>query len=169
MAVETLFKSDSCAIGLSNGVFLCVWVGEATVEAADQIEQSITKRSGEFPKGIGLVTIVPEHAPPPKGPARNRIAELLGRAQNVKGSAVCFEGSGLRATLVRSIVTGITLIGRMNFPHKVFAGLEAGTAFVHACMVQGGTPVPEKRVLIDEIAAWRQSLTAQPGAAPRAS
>lgn len=160
MAVETLWKTKDCALGLTHGFFICVWLGDATVEAADQLEQNINTRSAEFPKGVGLVTIVLEHSPPPSSAARNRIGELLGRAKNVKGSAVCFEGTGLRATVVRTIVTGITLIGRMNFPHKVFAGLEAGAAFVHACMVQGGAPVPEKRAVIDELAAWRRSLTA---------
>jgi hypothetical protein len=167
--VELLWRSDDCALGLSNGIFVCVWLGNATVEAADKIEQTINARRGEFPAGLGLVTVVLEKSPPPSSAARNRIAELLGRAQNVKGSAVCFEGTGLKATMVRTIVTGITLLGRLAFPHKVFASIESGTAFVHACMTQGNAPVPDRRVLIDQISAWRASLTAPAGAATTAS
>ncbi|MFT3707360.1 MAG: hypothetical protein QM817_06800 [Archangium sp.] len=158
--VETLWRDADCALGLSNGVFVCVWLNNATVENSDRIEKTIDELRGRFPAGIGLVTVVLEKAPPPTSPVRNRIAELLGRAQNVKGSAVCFEGTGLKATMVRTIVTGITLLGRLKFPHKVFASIESGTAFVHACMTQGNAPVPDRRVLIDEISAWRQQLTA---------
>lgn len=157
--VETLWRNDECAMGLIDGLFVCVWLGLPTVLAADEIEKCIRARSSQFPKGSGLVTIVLANAPPPERAARTRIAEILRDAQNVKASAVCFEGTGLRATIVRTVVTGINLMASMSFPHKVFATFESGVAFVHETMTQASIAVPPVPTLVKAIADWRASLT----------
>ena len=72
------------------------------------------------PEGIGLVTVIEAHAPSPENDARARIAEFLGTADYVQASGVAFEGTGFRAAAVRSIVSGLTMLARQPFEHKVF-------------------------------------------------
>jgi len=157
--VETLWQNEECALGLIDGVFVCVWVGNPTVRAADEIERCFKEHGPRFSKGAGLITIVLANAPPPESAARKRIAEILSNSQNLKASAVCFEGSGLRATIVRTVVTGINLMARLAFPHKVFATFESGVAFVHGTLSQASIAMPEAKTLVTAISAWRATLT----------
>ena len=41
-------------------------------------------------------------------------------------SAVVFEGTGFRASVIRSVVIGISMLSRPKCPHMVFASTSAG-------------------------------------------
>ena len=89
----------------------------------------------------------------------NRLADALSGAPCVRGSGVCFEGTGLRATIVRSVVTGLSLLSSFPFPHKVFGSLTEGVAFVNERLDAAGAPMIQTAKVVSEIERWRTGLT----------
>jgi len=113
-------KHSDYALAHWQQIFAVIWRRETTVEGADDLRASCTAFARTQPRGIGLLTVVESGAPMPPAPARRAIADFLASGSTfIKCSAVVFEGSGFRAAAVRSVVTGLTLMARQAYPHKV--------------------------------------------------
>lgn len=124
--IPTLVHSEhDFALGFAGPVYCVIWRNETTVEGGEKLHagyNAFRKHSQH-----GLVTIVEEGAPLPKPEARERIAKFLGDSSDtLVVSAVIFEGSGFRSAAVRGVVTGLTLVARQAYPHRVFGTLDGG-------------------------------------------
>ncbi len=59
------------------------------------------------------------------------VSELIRKyTQSIRGAAVVSEGTGFRATAVRSLVTAIHIAGRASHPTKVFATVPDALAWL---------------------------------------
>lgn len=95
------------------------------------ISRYVLKLSEEHRQGIGVLTIIEPDAKPPGADARSALSTMFKTvADGVAISAVVFEGSGFGASLVRSVATGLTLVARQPFPHRVFSGVESAAEWV---------------------------------------
>lgn len=159
MPSPSLFEKtpDYAMMSLDN-LFVILWRKNTTLEGIAKLVKHLAAEAAKNPKGMGLVTIVPTTAVPPPNEVRGKLASALSEAVFVKGSAVCFEGTGLRATIVRSVVTGLTLLSPPPFPHKVFGTLESGVEFVNQNLEKAGAPTSTTSRVVKDIEAWRQSL-----------
>ena len=120
--------ADYC-MGTRNGVLILIWRQETTIDGVEAVRREIELLGRAHPKGIGLLTIVEQAAPMPSSQARNGLARTLADfGKVINHSAVVFEGGGFRAAAIRGVVTGLTLLARPPFPHKVFATLEDGAS-----------------------------------------
>ncbi|HET9953731.1 MAG TPA: hypothetical protein VFQ61_04490 [Polyangiaceae bacterium] len=127
---RTVATSPDYALATWQQVFAVIWRRETTLEGAGHLRSACTAFAQHHPKGIGLLTIVESGAPLPVSAVRKEIAAFLGDASSfIKCSAVIFEGSGFRAASVRSVVTGLTLLARQAYPHKVCDLDEAARMF----------------------------------------
>ena len=111
------------ALGLWENLFIVLFRVHTTVEGADDIRETGMRLGEEHPNGIGMLTIIEQHAPAPDGQARAKLADLMRNADYIKASGVAFEGSGFRAAMVRSIIAGLSMIARQPYPHRVFSNL----------------------------------------------
>jgi hypothetical protein len=69
-----------------------------------------------------LFTVVAKEASPPSSEARTALSNVLRHGVDaVLASAVVMEGDGFRASMVRSVATGLAVVARQPFPHRVFA------------------------------------------------
>ena len=112
-------------------VVILVWRKDTTlpgVEAAQRVYDDLAR---ENPGGIFLMTIVEFGAPMPPPEVRDALARFLASgAGRMILSAVAHEGTGFRAAAVRSVVTGLAVLAKLPYPHKVFATAdEAGAWF----------------------------------------
>jgi hypothetical protein len=65
------------------------------------------------------------------GEHRAAVAELVRKyTQSIRGAAVVSEGTGFRATAVRSLVTAVHLAGRASHPTQVFSSVPAALAWL---------------------------------------
>jgi hypothetical protein len=79
---------------------------------------------------VWLLQVVTPDATIPDARSREALANMLCSLDGiVSHSAVVHVGSGFRASLIRSIVTGLNALGRQRFPHKVFASTQAAVAW----------------------------------------
>ena len=149
---------DYAMTSLDN-LFIALWRVHTRLEGIEKYVKHVAALAGQHSSGIGLITIVPPKAVPPESEVRGRLARAFSEAPNVMGSAICFEGSGLRATIVRSVVTGLTIMSRPVFPHKVFASRAAGVTFVNELLCAAGAPTLQSSRVVAELEGWRKSLT----------
>jgi hypothetical protein len=77
------------------------------------------------------MTVIEEQAPVPPLDSRMELVGFLKRVNGLVGrSSVVFEGEGFRAATVRSIVAGVSLFSRPDYPHRVFASVGAAARFL---------------------------------------
>ncbi|SRR5258706_6803879 len=102
--------------------YIDIWRVNTTLEGVRQLKAGFAAFAADQPAGVGLLTIVQPYAPLPPSDARAELAAFLaGAASSIKWSAVVHEGVGFRAAAVRGVVTGLTMLARPPYPHKVFA------------------------------------------------
>jgi len=141
-AWQLVAKKADYALASWQQIFAVIWRRETTIEGAEHLRTACAEFARTQPRGIGLLTIVESGAPLPPAPARKAIADFLaGGSEFIKCSAVIFEGSGFRAAAVRSVVTGLTLMARQAYPHRVVDLEDAIEMFVRILPGATGRPV----------------------------
>jgi hypothetical protein len=126
------------ALASWNEIVAVVWRHETTVDAVRNMQSAVTELARSYPKGIGMLTVIAAGAPLPGSAARKALADLLSTGSvYIRCSAVIMEGSGFRAATVRSVVTGLTMMSKHDFPHRI-CDVE-GAAQLFAQMLPGIT------------------------------
>jgi hypothetical protein len=94
---------------------------ETTLPSVKEAQAIYDKLAGGHPGGVFLLTVVEQSAPMPPPEVRKALASFLESGANrTILSAVVHEGAGFRAAAVRSVVTGLAMLTRLPYPHKVF-------------------------------------------------
>ena len=138
-----VLKPDHCLATWRNFLIL-IWRNETTEEGVNDFRNTLQRLTTTNRDGLGLLTIIEPNAPPPASKVRDELARVLGQfGKLIKYSAVAFEGSGFRAAMVRGVVTGLTMLARMPYPHKVFPGVDQSAEWL----------IPNLRNL-----GWRESV-----------
>lgn len=137
-------------------IFCIIWLQETAEDDVRRVSEACAEFAKQHPRGIGLLTIVEGAAPLPQAPARRALARFLAEASAfIRCSAVVLEGSGFRAAAVRSVVTGLSLVARQRFPHRVCDIEEAGRMFAEILPAATGISVSDTalRASLDELRA----------------
>jgi hypothetical protein len=140
---------DYC-IATWNAILILIWRAETTLDAVVAVRRELDALGRVFPSGIGLLTIVEQAAPVPPGEVRSALARVLADyGASIRHSAVVHEGSGFRAAAIRGVVTGLTMLARPPYPHKVFAAIEEGCAWLaHGLATRAGWDVDGEQLLL---------------------
>jgi hypothetical protein len=132
-SVQVLGIDDNHVVGNVWNVSVLVWGKETTMGGVASAERAIAAHAARHPEGIGLLTVVEEIADPPNAEVRKALGLMLtSMAGKVKRSAVSQEGTGFRAAMVRGVVTGLMLLTRVPFPHKVFDNADTSVTWIVA-------------------------------------
>jgi hypothetical protein len=120
-------------MGTWGPVFFVVWKGEVEIRIAEAVQVRVRDFANALPGGrAALLTVVEESAPLPSPDARTALANVLRFcADDLLASAVVMEGAGFRAAAVRSVATGLALVARQPFPHRVFPTALLGSEWLH--------------------------------------
>ncbi|WP_437287418.1 serine/threonine-protein kinase [Sorangium sp. So ce406] len=135
-------------------IFCTIWLQETAEDDVRRVSEACAEFAKQHPRGIGLLTIVEGEAPLPQAAARRALARFLAEASAfIRCSAVVLEGSGFRAAAVRSVVTGLSLVARQRFPHRVCDIEEAGLMFAEILPAATGIAVSDValRASLDEL------------------
>ncbi|WP_437792992.1 hypothetical protein [Sorangium sp. So ce693] len=120
------------AVGYWSSLATAVWMKTTHPHHAASLRAAIVGAQASSPsRKVWLLQIVTPEAIVPDTRSRSALAGMLCSVDGiVSHSAVIHVGSGFRASIVRSIVTGLNALGRQQFPHCVFASLEEGVAWL---------------------------------------
>jgi len=115
-----IHADEDYALGYCGRIFAVIWRNQTTVAGAQHLRSAYRDFATPGQK-YGLVTIIEADAPLPESDARDTVAEFLnGISDSCVVSAVVFEGGGFRSAAVRAVVTGLTMLARQAYPHRVF-------------------------------------------------
>lgn len=84
------------------------------------------------------MTIIAERAPPPSSEVSREVATVLRSADAVRASVVAFEGSSFRASIVRSVITGLAILSRPPYPHFVTGSMAEASTWLIDALGKGG-------------------------------
>lgn len=127
-----------------TGVFknscIAIWRGATTATAVSKFEALQRTHAVAQPEKLIILQVVEATASPPSTEVRAALGAMLQRASEYTvASAVAFEGDGLRASVVRSIVTGLNLMSQPSYPHKIFKTVREAIAW--QIQVPGAAPI----------------------------
>jgi hypothetical protein len=126
VAIETFFRHPKVHIGREGSLVVVVALSAPTNDSFnqmhDQFEQAI-QRHGR----ITMCSVIPRYDGPMKVDAhvRKARAEQMGRlAPQIVGEAMVVQAGGLGGTIIRTVLTSISLLVTNRAPNKVFASVE---------------------------------------------
>ncbi|WP_437332125.1 serine/threonine protein kinase [Sorangium sp. So ce394] len=125
-------------------IFCVIWRQETTEEGVRRFSDACKKFSKQHPRGIGLLTVIERGASFPPARVREAISAFLAEASAfVRCSAVVVEGAGFQGAAMRSIVTGLTLVARQRYPHRVCDLRKAALMFAESLPAATGVDVSD--------------------------
>jgi hypothetical protein len=118
-----------------NAIFIVIWRHDTTAAGVQNLDVKLREHEASFTQGCGLLTIIEQGAPMPTSEVRTGLARFMTEgARVIRSSAVAFEGAGFRAAAVRGVVTGLTMLARQPYPHKVFATMADAAQWLGASL-----------------------------------
>lgn len=138
--VRILRSEDSHGIAFVGRTLVVLWQTETRSQAVAELGSLLAALAAEF-GSLALLQVIGDQAVPPDGPVRAALAAMLKNNETrIIASAVVFEGVGFRASVIRSIVVGISMLSRPKCPHTVFASSAAGIEWLNSHLKSSGTP-----------------------------
>src|SRR3954469_1555921 len=136
--VQILRSDTSHGIAFVGRTLVVLWQTETRAEAVADLATLLAGRAAEF-GSVALLQVIGDQANPPDSAVRGALATMLKHnEQRIVASAVVFEGAGFRASVVRSVVIGISMLSRPKCPHTVFASPKDGIDWLSEYEPVGG-------------------------------
>ena len=141
MAATFHYVDDRMALASCPGVFISVLrrpldVGGAT-RLRTEARQFYLKHKGLHGS---LVIIEPTAGGSPTPEVRD-ITTQLAKENKLLGAAITLEGTGFRPATVRTLIAGLYLVTKKEYPHKVFEQAQAAVAWLVPLLKQAGLAV----------------------------
>ena len=96
----------------------------------------------------------------PSSEVRTALARFMTEgARVIRSSAVAFEGAGFRAAAVRGVVTGLTMLARQPYPHKVFATMTDAAQWLTGSLAQTAHVPLDSRELLGALEELRERMS----------
>ena len=138
LEVRILRSEASHGIAFVGRTLVVLWQTETRAAAVVELATLLAGHAAEF-GSVALLQVIGDQATPPDASRASALATMLkDNEQRIVASAVVFEGAGFRASVIRSVVIGISMLSRPKCPHMVFASPEAGIEWLSGYEPLGG-------------------------------
>lgn len=121
----TLLQRDAvwtCATW--QGLIVLVWRGEATADRAALNVRFLREFAVARPGGFGIVVVLEDAAIPPDERVKKMMAEAMRQlGPRIHGAAYFVPLQGFKGSLLRSVITGLSLVAREPYPTQAFSRL----------------------------------------------
>jgi hypothetical protein len=161
---ELLHLGDSDLVACV-GPCLLVVSDTLSLEAVEAMGRGMAKLAHRYGKLSSLSLIDRKSGPNTTPEARDAITEIVRKhSHDITGAAVVCEGTGFRATAIRSIVTAIHMASRASHPSKVFAEPEPAIEWLATTRSDGAMDVALLRQASEGLRAKLQERLARAAA-----
>jgi hypothetical protein len=146
-------SDDRIALASCGAVYISLLHKPLTPDGLARLAR-MSKRMFERYRGkcVSLAVIEPGAADAASKEVRDGSAELA-RAHPILGAAIVIEGSGFRPAATRTLVAGMYLVTKKEYPHKIVSTAAEGAAWLVPILAQVGvTQSPEDMVAAVEAA-----------------
>lgn len=119
---------------------LVIWRGICDGPAVQRLEQAGMEALRRHPDGVALMGVVEPTAIPPAGAMRAASAAANDRLarHGLVGVAGVLTQSGFAGSVVRGVITGLTLLARSDYPFKVFENHSGAAAWLSRQLASRG-------------------------------
>lgn len=129
--LRVLYCDSDVAVGGGGDLFVVVWRDRTTCEGLADMERVFRRFCRNRTRELALVTIVEADAKAPDPEAREALAQLMRSADShVMISAIVYEETGFVAAAFRGVVTGLSLLARHTFTHRMWKDLPTAAAWI---------------------------------------
>lgn len=134
---------STTTVAACGNITLWMWHLAPSDVALAAVRRTVAQLARSYPEGTGVLHVVPNpDGKLPNEEQRRKIAETrTENAHSVRASAVLFEGDGIRASLIRGIVTAIMLASSNKTPMTVFRDAPTAIAWLRARLGADVDPV----------------------------
>lgn len=149
-ALQVVSATPDHAFGILGNVVLYNWRRETTPEGALALMAMTARARASNTCRLLALGFAEPQAHMPSAEIRAQMARTMrddwGPA--VAASTMVFSGDGFRASAVRAIATGMSLIARQPFPHQTYKSLEEAVAWLCHEARERKTPCPDAKKLV---------------------
>lgn len=132
--VENRTNRPEFAVCTLDNILLLMWKLPPVLEGVERCEAAAAELRQTHPNSkIGFITYVEPSAQDgtPPAPVRTALAKFLKEnAKQFRASVVIYEGTGFKATIVRSVVTAIQVASNLSFPASVASSRYDGATWL---------------------------------------
>ncbi len=129
---KLLHMDQHQALAVWDHLVLVIWRGEVDLAAVQRLERAGVEALKRHPRGVGLMGVVESTAVPPSAEMRKQSAasnDRLARLGMV-GIAGVLSQKGFAGSVMRGVITGLTLLSRAEHPFKVFENHSDGAVWL---------------------------------------
>lgn len=128
-------NADGLLMGMVGPICLALWQAKPTPERfaiqRTQLHAAVAREPGQ----IAFLCVVSAHADAPEDAERKASADMItSQGTKLLGVACVIEGSGFRAAISRTVLTGILLVIRTPAPIKLFDSVGHASPFLARCL-----------------------------------
>ncbi len=122
-------------VSVEENLIVLIWKDTPTVVGVEAFRTAFRRMRAKYPKSkeVTVMAIVDQHVgvrPPPE-PVRTGLTETYkGNEASIASSVLVFEGTGLAASIVRSVVTAINFTIRPPYPMNIVSTVEDGAQWI---------------------------------------
>ncbi len=129
---------DRIALASCGAVYISILRQPLTLDGLERMTRQ-SKRMSELHRGksASLAIIEPGAATAASAEVREKSAELA-RAHRILGAAIAIEGSGFRPAATRTLVAGMYLVTKKDYPHKIVSTPAEGAEWLVPLLAQAG-------------------------------
>ena len=129
---------ERIALASCGAVYISLLRKPLTLDGVARMAKQ-SRRMFELYRGkcVSLAVIEPAAADAASKEVRDKSAELA-RAQPILGAAIVIEGTGFRPAATRTLVAGLYLVTKKEYPHKIVSTAEEGAQWLVPILAQVG-------------------------------
>jgi hypothetical protein len=131
-SIRILHSGDGVAVGEVGPVCIVIWREAVIKSRFDRQAAGLAEVVKRNPEGACFICVVEPTAAPPDDKLRTASVEMVAsHGEKLKCVACVIEGTGFRAAVGRSVLSGMALIfGRRETPLSFFANTSAATRWM---------------------------------------
>ncbi|MFM2419163.1 MAG: hypothetical protein RL385_3886 [Pseudomonadota bacterium] len=133
--------------------------GLATPEDYARGADTILAQAQRYPRGLGILTVLPVELRVPAEATREAIASAYTRlAPVLRGASFCVEGTDFWGAAVRATLAGMQLLLRPDYPMRISDTLPEAARWIVRQAQRGTLPPVDPRELVEAIEDRRACL-----------
>lgn len=123
--------TEDVTIATRGNWAIAVWLQTTRSSHVAEVRAAVRRARETAGPDVVLLQLVAPQASMPDSSVRKALVEMLRSFEGiVTRSALVHVGSGFRASMIRSIVTGLNALSQQRFPHRVFSSLPEAVAWL---------------------------------------
>jgi hypothetical protein len=142
MAADTELSIDLCERGhvlaTWRNLVIQVYGSEARATTVERATHLVQAHARLHPSGIGMVVVVSHMGRPPDEACRAGWSRQMRAGNGLLAALILMEGEGLRASVVRSVATGLLLLARRQVAIQMAATVAQGLPWFVSEMERSG-------------------------------